>query len=60
MGSSQIFLSHDIGFSREDMNVLTSIIEKTGSELPDMNIMVDRITKFLRRFAQVFHGYPLN
>jgi hypothetical protein len=54
------FLSHDIRFSREDMNVLTSIIEKTGSEFPDMNIMVDRITKYLQQFAQVFHGYPLN
>jgi hypothetical protein len=53
-------LTHDIELSKADINAVISIIEKTGAELPDIDIVVNKIAKFLQQFAHAFYGYPLN
>jgi hypothetical protein len=52
------FLSEDIKLSEDKIEV-TTIIEKTGSELPEIDLVFNKITKLLEQFAAAFLGYPL-
>jgi hypothetical protein len=51
-------LSHDVNLSSEDKEKVISIIQKTGSVLPEISLVFAKIAEFLQHFAQAFEGYP--
>jgi hypothetical protein len=55
----RFFLDQNVNLSKEDRSKVNGIIEKTGCELPDIDLVVKKIIQFLKQFSEAFRGYPL-